>query len=76
MPRMAQTPRGIVVELAVIHTLTIQDVFLAVQSKGAAFASGRFRDCAPLKFLDNDKAIRPLFCVFPNGADVNRRDSN
>jgi len=33
---MAQTPRGVVVELATIHTLTIQDAFLAVQSKGAS----------------------------------------
>jgi len=33
---MVQTPRDEVVELATIHTLTIQDVFLAVQSKGAS----------------------------------------
>jgi len=36
VPRMAQTPRGVVVELATIHTLTIRDIFLAVQSKGAS----------------------------------------
>jgi len=29
---MAQTLRGVVVELATIHALTIQDVFLAVRS--------------------------------------------
>jgi len=45
--RMAQTPRGVVVKPATIHTSTIQDVFLAVQSKGASFASGRFRDFTP-----------------------------
>jgi len=36
VPRMAQTPRGVVVKVAIIHTLTIQDLFLAVQSKGAS----------------------------------------
>jgi len=33
---MTQTPRGLVVELAIIYILTIQDVFMAVQSKGAS----------------------------------------
>jgi len=33
---MTQTPRGLVVELATIYTLTIQDVFMAVQSKGTS----------------------------------------
>jgi len=33
---MAQTSRGVVVELATIHILTIQNVFLAIQSKRAS----------------------------------------
>jgi len=36
VPRMAQTPRGVVVKVATIDTLTNQDLFLAVQSKGAS----------------------------------------
>ena len=36
VPRMAQTPKVELVELATIHTLTIQDVSLAVQSNGAS----------------------------------------
>jgi len=36
VPRMAQSPRGVVVKVTTIHTLTIQDLFLAVQSKGAS----------------------------------------
>ena len=36
VPRMAQTPRGVVVKVATIHTLTIEDLLLAVQSKGAS----------------------------------------
>jgi len=36
IPRMAQTPRGVVVKVATIHTLTNQDLILAVQSKGAS----------------------------------------
>jgi len=36
VPRMAETPRGVVVKVTTIHTLTNQDLFLAVQSKGAS----------------------------------------
>jgi len=36
---MTQTPRGLVVELATIYTLTIKDVFMAVHSKGTSLRS-------------------------------------
>ena len=36
VPRKAQSPRGVAVKVATIHTLTVQGLFLAVQSKGAS----------------------------------------
>jgi len=66
---MTQTPRGLVVELATIYTLTIQDVFMAVQSKGTAL-----RPVVSVIFhhrkFDNSQVTRPLFWVLPNRSGV------
>ena len=64
------TQRGLMVELATIYTLTIQDVFMAVQSKGTSLRSV-VSVILHHKNLDNSQVTRPLFCVLPNRAGIN-----